>query len=61
MSTNCLSVLYKHIIQVVNIKVGGTNIPLPRPPPPPPSNQKSGGTWPPSHTHTHTHTRFLRQ
>ena len=39
MSNNCLSVLYKHIIQVENknvgLKVGGTNIPLPPPPPPP--------------------------
>ena len=37
MSNNCLSVLYKHIIQVENknvgLKVGGTNIPLPPPPP----------------------------
>ena len=36
MSNNCLSVLYKHIIQVENknvgLKVGGTNIPLPPPP-----------------------------
>ena len=35
MSNNCLSVLYKHIIQVENknmgLKVGGTNIPLPPP------------------------------
>ena len=33
MPNNCLSVLYKHIIQVENknvgLKVGGTNIPLP--------------------------------
>ena len=33
MPNNCLSVLYKHIIQVeyknVGLKVGGTNIPLP--------------------------------
>ena len=44
MSNNCLSVLYKHIIQVENknvgLKVGGTNIPFPPPikkcPPPPP-------------------------
>ena len=37
MPNNCLSVLYKHIIQVENknvgLKVGGTNIPLPPPPP----------------------------
>ena len=36
MSNNCLSVLYKDIIQVENknvgLKVGGTNIPLPPPP-----------------------------
>ena len=45
MPSNCLSVLYKHIIQVENKNVGlkvggggGTNIPLP-----PPPNQKSGG------------------
>ena len=41
MPNNCLSVLYKHIIQVgnknVGLKVGGTNIPLPPPPPPPAS------------------------
>ena len=40
MPNNCLSVLYKHIIQVENknvgLKVGGTNIPLP-------PSQKSGG------------------
>ena len=45
MSNDCLSVLYKHIIQVENKNVGlkvgrGTNIPLPpnqnAPPPPPP-------------------------
>ena len=40
MPNNCLSVLYKHIIQVENknvgLKVGGTNIPL-RP------NQNGGG------------------
>ena len=51
MPNNCLSVLYKHIIQVENVnmvlKVGGTNIPLPLP------NKKSGEThappppWPP--------------
>ena len=51
MPNNCLSVLYKHIIQVENKNVGlkvwggGTNIPLP-------PNQKSGGggtcpPWPP--------------
>ena len=38
MPNNCLSVLYKHIIQVENknvgLKVGGTNIPLSPPPPP---------------------------
>ena len=43
MSNNCLSVLYKHIIQVENknlgLKVGGTNIPLP---PPPPQSKKWG-------------------
>ena len=43
MPNNCLSVLYKHVIQVENknvgLKVGGTNILLPKPPPP---------------THTHT-------
>ena len=38
MPNNCLSVLYKHIIQVENKNVGlkvggGTNIPLPPPPP----------------------------
>ena len=46
MPNNCLSVLYKRIIQVENknvgLKVGGTNIPLP-----PPPNQKSGGLMPP--------------
>ena len=45
MSNDCLSVLYKHIIQVENKNVGlkvgrGTNIPLPpnqnAPPSPPP-------------------------
>ena len=45
MSKNCMSVLYKHIIQVENkkvgLKVGGTNLPLP-PPPPPPPYQKNG-------------------
>ena len=43
MPNNCLSVLYKHIIQVENknvgLKVGGTNIPLS----PPPPNKKVGG------------------
>ena len=44
MPNNCLSVLYKRIIQVENKNVGlkvgggGTNIPLL-----PPTNQKSGG------------------
>ena len=33
MPNNYLSVLYKHIIQVENKNVGGTNIPLPPPPP----------------------------
>ena len=49
MPNNCLSVLYKHIIQVENKNVGlkvgggGTNIPLP-----PQSKKKSGGgTCPP--------------
>ena len=45
MPNNCLSVLYKHIIQVENknvgLKLGGTNIPLP------PPNKKSGGPIPP--------------
>ena len=45
MPNNCLSVLYKHIIQVENknvgLKVGGTNIPLP-----PPPHQKCGGHMP---------------
>ena len=56
MSNNCLSVLYKHIIQVENknvgLKVGGTNIPLPpnkkrgahvhlAPLPPPPASHAS--------------------
>ena len=49
MPNNYLSVLYKHIIQAeiknVELKVGGTNIPLL--PPPPPPNQKRGGTCPP--------------
>ena len=53
MPNNCLSVLYKHIIQVENKNVwlkvgrGGTNIPLP-PPPPPPAQSKKGG-----HMHPH--------
>ena len=46
MPNNCLSELYKHIIQVENknvgLKVGGTNIPLP-----PPPNKKGGGICPP--------------
>ena len=46
MSNNCLSVLYKHIIQVENkyvgLKVGGTNIPLPPHPPPTPQSKKWG-------------------
>ena len=45
MPNNCLSVLYKRIIQVENknveLKVGGTNIPLP------PQSKKWGGTCPP--------------
>ena len=45
MPNNCLSVLYKRIIQVENknvgLKVGGTNIPLP------PPNQKCGGAHAP--------------
>ena len=44
MPNNCLSVLYKHIIQVENknvgLKVGGINIPLP-------PNQKRGGAHAP--------------
>ena len=64
MPTNCLSVLYKHIIQVENknvgLKVGGTNIPLPpnkksggarAPPPPPPRFLRQCKI-------THTHTQF---
>ena len=48
MSNNCLSVLYKHIIQVENknvwLKVGGTNILLPPPTPTPhQKSEKSGG------------------
>ena len=56
MSNNCLSVLYKHIIQVENknvgLKVGGTNIPLPPPPlalpppPPPPASYTSDNKTP---------------
>ena len=61
MSNNCLSVLYKHIIQVENknvgLKVGGTNIPLPPlpppipppappPPPPPPASYASDNKTP---------------
>ena len=59
MPNNCLSVLYKHIIQVENKNVGlkvggggGTNIPLP------PQSKKwggGGGTCPPCPP------RFLRQ
>ena len=50
MPNNCLSVLYKHIIQVENKNVGlkvcvggggGTNIPLP------PNQKSGGGTCPP--------------
>ena len=48
MPNNYFSVLYKHIIQVENenveLKVGGTNIPLA---PPPPPQYKSGGNVPP--------------
>ena len=55
MSNNCLSVLYKHIIQVENknvgLKVGGTNIPLP-----PPPIKKVGGAHAPL-----APPRFLRQ
>ena len=44
MPNNCLSVLYKHIIQVENknvgLKVGGHKHTIA---PPPPPNQKSGG------------------
>ena len=46
MPNNCLSVLYKHIIEVENKNVGlkvlggGTNIPL-LPPPPPPASYAS--------------------
>ena len=49
MPSNCLSVLYKHIIQVENKNVGlkvgggGTNIPLP----PPPIKMWGGGHMPP--------------
>ena len=55
MPNNCLSVLYKHIIQVENKNVGlkvggGTNIPLP-----PPPSQKGGAYAPPPPP------RFLRQ
>ena len=56
MPNNCLSVLYKHIIQVENknagLKVGGggTNIPLP-----PQSKKWGGGHMPPLPP------RFLRQ
>ena len=46
MSNNCLSVLYKHIIQVENknvgLKVGGTHLPLP----PPPQSKKWGAHAP---------------
>ena len=66
MRNNCLSVLYKHIIQVENKNVGlkvfvcvgegGHNHTI-APPPPPPRNKKSGG--PMQHTHTHT-PYFLR-
>ena len=52
MPNNCLSVLYKHIIQVENknvgLKVGGTNIPLP------PQSKKWGHVPP-------LPPRFLRQ
>ena len=55
MSNNCLSVLYKHIIQVENknvgLKVGGGHKHTIAPP----LNQKVGGTSPPPpppHTHT---------
>ena len=45
MPNNCLSVLYKHIIQVENknvgLKVGWHKHTIA--PPPPPSNKKSGG------------------
>ena len=51
MPNNCLSVLYKRIIQVENKNVGlkvgggGTNIPLP--PPPPIKKVGGGGHMPP--------------
>ena len=52
MSNNCLSVLYKHIIQVENKNVwlkvgGGTNILLPPTPPPPtpPSKKWKKCVW----------------
>ena len=57
MPNNCLSVLYKHIIQVENknvgLKVGGGAQTYHCPPPP---NQKCGGGHMPPLPH-----RFLRQ
>ena len=52
MPNNCLSVLYKHIIQVENknvgLEVGGGHKHTIAPPPPPPQSKKGG-----AHAHPH--------